>query len=80
MAYLHRNRQASFSSLRSALDLTSGNVATHTSRLEEAGYISSGRVLAGNTFEKRYRITEAGARAFEEYVEALRDVLPVDEG
>lgn len=68
---LYRNRVASFTRLRNGLGLTDGNLASHAKRLEDAGYIASGRVLAGVSFEVRYRITDDGTRAFRDYVANL---------
>lgn len=75
MTYLYRNRQAAFSTLKQTFDLTSGNTATHTNRLEEEGYIEGGRVLTEGSVEKRYRITAEGSRAFRSYVAALEGLL-----
>ena len=75
MAALHRNREASFTSLRDGLGLTDGNLASHAAKLEEAGYLHSRRALAGLSFEVRYRITPAGSDAFRAYVDALRNLL-----
>ena len=75
MAALHRNREASFASLRDGLGLTDGNLGSHAQRLEEAGYVASRRALAGLSFEVRYRLTPEGRAAFLAYVAALRDVL-----
>lgn len=83
MAALFRNREASFTQLREGLALTDGNLGSHAAALEKAGYVSSGRVLSGLSFEVRYRITPAGSAAFVAYTEALRallhDALPEDE-
>ena len=75
LAALYRNRQASFTHLRDGLGLTAGNLASHVGRLAEAGYVESGRVLAGTHFEVRYRITARGDEAFRVYVDALRSLL-----
>ena len=75
MAALHRNREASFTSLRDGLDLTDGNLASHAAKLEEAGYVASRRALAGLSFEVRYRITPEGSAAFVQYVRDLRTLL-----
>lgn len=71
MTYLYLNRQAPLSKLRDDLALTPGNASTHLTRLSSAGFVESRRVLKG-VFEVRVFITEAGSRAFERYVEALR--------
>lgn len=75
MAALHRNRQLSFPTLRDGLGLTPGNLGSHLERLEVAGYLESARVLAGISFEMRYRITAEGNAAFERYALALRTLL-----
>lgn len=75
LAALYRNRQASFTGLRNGLRLTDGNLASHAARLEAAGYIRSGRVLAGLSFEVRYRITPSGSDAFRRYLGALQRLI-----
>lgn len=75
LSALHRNREASFADLRDGLDLTSGNLKSHADKLEEAGYVESFRALVGTDFETRYRITEEGSEAFEDYLEKLETLL-----
>lgn len=75
MAALFRNRQVSFTDLRDGLGLTPGNLASHTGKLEEAGYLRSGRVLVDLSFEVQYRITPAGASAYRAYLTALRGLI-----
>lgn len=74
MAYLFRNRHASFAQLRRALDLTQGNLQSHALKLEAAGYVRAEHLFAGR-FELRYSITDEGARAFRAYVEQLRALI-----
>lgn len=75
LAALHRNRQASFTDLRDGLDLTGGNLKSHADKLEDAGYIESFRALVGTEFETRYRITDEGSEAFQDYLEDLESLL-----
>lgn len=75
MTALFRNRQVSFTDLRDGLGLTPGNLASHAAKLEEAGYLRSGRVLVDLSFEVQYRITEEGVRAFRAYIRALEAVV-----
>lgn len=77
LAVLYRNRQASFTHLRDDLQLTAGNLASHATRLIEAGYVESGRILVGVNFEVRYRITPNGSEAFRAYVAALQSLLAI---
>jgi DNA-binding MarR family transcriptional regulator len=75
LSALHRNREARFTDLQEALDLTAGNLTSHADTLEEAGYLESFEALAGTEFETRYRITDEGAAAFEAYLEDLERLL-----
>jgi DNA-binding MarR family transcriptional regulator len=75
MALLYRNRQASFTDLRDGLRLTPGNLASHAAKLEEAGYLKSGRILVDLSFEVHYRITDHGAEAFRAYLAGLQELL-----
>ena len=75
MALLHRHRDVSARAARKALGLTDGNLASHTARLEEAGWLESRRALSPSGFEVRYRITPAGSAAFRQHVEELRRML-----
>lgn len=79
MATLYRKRDLAYTTLRDALGLTDGNLATHARRLEEAGYLQSRRVLQGRDgFHLRYHITPAGSTAFREYVVELRKILEAE--
>lgn len=75
MAALFRNREASFTRLRDGLALTDGNLGSHASALEKAGYLEGRRVLSGISFEVRYRITPRGSAAFIGYTQQLRSLL-----
>lgn len=75
MTALFRNRQVSFTDLRDGLGLTPGNLASHAAKLEEAGYLKSGRILVDLSFEVHYRITEQGIAAFRAYLAALRRLV-----
>ena len=75
LAALYRNGRVSFTDLRDGLRLTGGNVATHTARLEEAGYLRSERALTRSGFEVQYVLTARGSDAFESYLAELRAML-----
>jgi DNA-binding MarR family transcriptional regulator len=75
MATLYRNRQMAFTELRDACGLTTGNAGSHLGKLEEAGYIRSGRLLRDLTFELHYRITAEGVAAFQAYLRELQDLI-----
>lgn len=75
LAMLYRNKQCSFTDLRDGLGLTPGNLASHAGKLEQAGYVKSGRVLVDLSFEVNYRITDAGEAAFRAYLASLQALL-----
>lgn len=66
----------SFTELRDLLQTTDGNLSVQARRLESAGY-----VLCEKKFEDRkpksiYRLSAAGRKALEEYLEKLASLLP----
>lgn len=75
MGILYRNRSASLRWVRDTLGLTDGNLASHSARLEAAGYIVRRRALTPGGFQARLAITPAGDAAYRRYREALRALL-----
>jgi DNA-binding transcriptional ArsR family regulator len=65
----------SFAELRAALQLTDGNLSVHARRLEDAGYVSCHKGFDGRVPRTEYRLTAAGRRAFERYLEHLEALL-----
>ena len=80
MALLYRNRVAPFTWVRDTLGLTDGNLDTHVTRLEGAGYLKRGRALDVGVFQVRVKITPEGDAAFRAYLEALRSYLTIPGG
>lgn len=80
LTLLNRNREVPLALAREQLDLTYGNLAGHSDKLEEAGYLERRRKLTPDGFQVRLRITEQGQRAFEAYLQALRIYLEPDTG
>jgi DNA-binding transcriptional ArsR family regulator len=58
----------SFGDLKSALDLSDGNLSVHARKLEEAGYVTCEKSFAGRLPRTEYRLAPAGRRAFEKYL------------
>lgn len=75
MAILQRNRAVSAVALRDALQTTDGNLDAHGKALQRAGYAEVRRVLGRDGFAVHYRLTPAGADAFERYAAALQELL-----
>lgn len=72
---LHRNRDAALAWTREALELTYGNLDSHVSTLEEAGFVERRRALTPGGFQVRLRLTEQGLAAYEAYLDSLRAYL-----
>lgn len=75
MVLLVRHRLMSFTELRDACGLTTGNAGSHLDRLEDAGYVKQGRLLVGLAFEVHYRATDLGIAQFQRYVAELRQLI-----
>jgi len=75
MSVLMVNDDVDFSTLKSLLEVTDGNLASHTRSLEEQGYIRCEKQFIGRKPNTRYSVTEEGRKAFKQHVQALSDLL-----
>ena len=75
LAGLPQGDEMVFPRLRELLGMTAGNLSTHLSRLEQAGYVSQSKAFAGRTPATYLALTSRGRAAFEEYTRALRAML-----
>ena len=64
-----------FPRLRELLDMTAGNLSTHLSELERAGYVQQNKTYAGRSPATFLALTPEGRVAFERYVRNLRSLL-----
>ena len=64
----------SFTDLKTALDLTDGNLSVHARKLEEAGYVAVSKTTAGGPLTE-FSLTGAGRRALTEYLDAMEAVI-----
>ena len=69
MSVLLVNESIDFVSLKNLLELTDGNLASHTRNLEELGYIRS---YKPNT---TFSVTPEGKEAFKKHLNALENFL-----
>jgi DNA-binding transcriptional ArsR family regulator len=63
--------ELSFTDLKAALGATDGNLSVHARKLEEAGYVSCAKTFAGRTPRTDYKLTPAGRRALEKYLDHM---------
>ncbi len=65
----------SFTELKSALHATDGNLGGHVRKLEDARYVSCDKSFEGRTPRTDYRLTAAGRRALEKYLNHLDAII-----
>jgi len=75
MAYLCVVDSADFIFLMRQTGLTAGNLSSHTSKLEAAGYIEVVKEFVDRKPHTMLRLTGVGRDAFQEYRERMRQVL-----
>jgi DNA-binding MarR family transcriptional regulator len=75
MAVLHRTRRVRLSTLRDALAVTDGNLATHIGTLEEAGFLQTERSWSREGRQVFVQLTPQGTDAVLRYAKAMREWL-----
>ena len=75
MAHLYVVESADFLYLMNQLGLTFGNLSSHMTRLEEAGYINVEKEFVDKKPVTRLSLTESGRVAFEDYRERMRHLF-----
>ena len=72
---LAANEVLSFIELREALETSDGNLSVHARKLEEAGYLACTKSFRGRVPHSEYRLTAAGRRAFEKYLDHMEALV-----
>jgi DNA-binding MarR family transcriptional regulator len=72
MALLYVVESADFTFLMNQIDLTWGNLSTHMSKLEEAGYLEVEKSFKGRRPNTTLRLTPRGRKAFQEYARKMK--------
>lgn len=74
------NESLTFNDLKRLMNTTDGNLSVHCRKLEEAQYITCTKYFDGRVPKTEYRLTTAGKRALERYlnhmealIQAMRD-------
>ena len=75
MSVLMVNDRFDFNSLREALDLTDGNLASHLKVLEEKGMIEVNKQFIGRKPNTSYSATEKGKIEFRQHLKALENLI-----
>jgi len=64
-----------FVELKRLMKTTDGNLSVHARRLEEAGYVTCEKSFAGRVPRTEYRLTGAGRRALERYLDHMEALI-----
>ena len=75
MSILAVNEEVSFNDLKTMLDVTDGNLASHLVNLEENGYIKVHKGFIGRKTNTTYSVTRNGEKAFSDHIAALENMI-----
>lgn len=71
LAALAASETLSFTDVKAITGTTDGNLSVHARRLEDAGYVVCEKSFNGRTPRTEYRLSAAGRRAFEKYLDHM---------
>ncbi|HEV2704834.1 MAG TPA: transcriptional regulator [Pyrinomonadaceae bacterium] len=74
------NESLTFNDLKELLNTTDGNLSVHARKLEEADYVTCSKFFEGRTPKTEYRLTTAGRRALERYLDHMESVIRATRG
>jgi DNA-binding HxlR family transcriptional regulator len=69
------NESLTFSELKALLKTSDGNLSVHARKLEEAQYLICTKSFAGRTPKSEYRLTPAGRKALERYLDHMEALI-----
>ncbi len=79
MSILMVNEYADFNMLKELLEVTDGNLASHTKALEKVDYIIIEKQFIGRKPNTRYSASKSGRLAFKKHIEALEQIIKKSE-
>ena len=77
---LAANDALSFNELKRLMKTTDGNLSVHARKLEEADYIACTKSFDGRTPRTEYRLTAAGRKALERYLDHMESLIKATRG
>ena len=72
---LAAKQSLTFNELKHTVRTTDGNLSVHARKLEDAGYIHCSKTFEGRTPKTEYRLTAAGRRALERYLDHMEALI-----
>ncbi len=77
MSILMVNDHVDFNRLKELLEVTDGNLASHSKTLENANYIKIEKSFIGRKPNTKYSVTKEGRTAFKKHIDALENLINV---
>jgi len=71
MTFLASVDEADFKAIREATGATEGNLSTHLTKLEEAGYVTITKAFLGRRPNTKARLTDDGRAALLDYIDRV---------
>jgi len=75
MAYLSAVNPASFPELLEKTGTSNGNLSTHLTKLESAGFVKQEKGFKGKRPQTLVHLTKSGRQAWINYLEAMKNIL-----
>ena len=75
VSLLMTSEEVDFNQIKDMTEATSGNISVQIRKLQEAGYIEVVKSFKNNYQNTSLSITKKGIKAFEDYVESLKQYL-----
>lgn len=69
------NNRLSFHDLKKLTGATDGNLSVHARKLEEGSYVSCTKSFEGRVPRTEYRLTGAGRKALERYLDHMEAII-----
>jgi len=77
LSALATNAALSFNDLKHLVRTTDGNLSVHARKLEDAHYIACDKRFEGRVPKTEYRLTTAGRKALEEYLQRMEELIRI---
>lgn len=78
VAYLAARGESTFTDLKHALEVTDGNLEAHMKKLVSCGYVSTRKETSEGRPQTLYSLSQPGEEAFKNYVDALQQLLHIE--
>jgi len=69
------NESLTFNELKALLQTSDGNLSVHARKLEDAAYVTCTKSFAGRVPKTQYRLTAAGRRALQRYLDHMEALI-----